>query len=649
MAHKLSIVIVNFNVKHFLEQALISVEKAIVQLDTEVWVVDNNSVDGSVGMVQEKFPWVKLIANKENTGFSRANNQAMRKSQSEYILLLNPDTVLQEDSLVRCLDYLDTHTQAGALGVRMIDGKGKFLPESKRGLPTPRVALYKMLGLSALFPKSKVFGRYHLQYLSENQTHTVDVLAGAFMMIRSAVLEQVGLLDETYFMYGEDVDLSYRIKLAGFQNIYFAGTTIIHYKGESTKRKSANYVKMFYNAMVLFARKHYSSSMAGWLAFFIQSAIYLRAGAAFFSRLTERIWLPLLDGIIIFLGYFGIAKYWELYHKFVKGYYPIEFFTVHVPVYIGVILVSVFLSGGYDKPVVARRLFRGVFAGAIFLFAVYGFLPKEMQFSRAILALGSVWAAIAVFFIRMLAQASTMVNIRFDHGGRRKVILVGGNEENRRIENLLTLGRVNHELLGWVWPGKQRERGYIGQLDQLPEVLEIYKPDLVIFSGKDVTAAKIMAHMIDFQSLSVQVKIAPDKSETIIGSDSKSKPGELFTLDLIYNLTQVHHRRNKRVFDILISLCVMVFFWVFVWLVSGRKMVLNCLSVLLGLKTWVGFGIRDIKWPNLKPSVFDAGKQFKGTEFEYDAKMVYVRDYDVLLDLKLVWNELCIVNYQSQE
>ncbi|MSP57918.1 MAG: glycosyltransferase [Flavobacteriaceae bacterium] len=649
MAHKLSIVIVNFNVKHFLEQALISVEKAIVQLDTEVWVVDNNSVDGSVGMVQEKFPWVKLIANTENTGFSRANNQAMRKSRSEYILLLNPDTVLQEDSLVRCLDYFDRHEKAGALGVRMIDGKGKFLPESKRGLPTPRVALYKMLGLSALFPKSRVFGRYHLQYLSENETHTVDVLAGAFMMIRSAVLEQVGLLDETYFMYGEDVDLSYRITLAGFQNIYFSGTTIIHYKGESTKRKSANYVKMFYNAMVLFARKHYSSSMAGWFALFIRSAIYLRAGMAFFSRLAERIWLPLFDGIVIFLGYFGIAKYWELYHKFVKGYYPIEFYTAHVPVYIGVILVSVFLSGGYDKPVVGRRLFRGVFAGAIFLFAVYGFLPKELQFSRAILALGSVWAAISVFFIRMLAQASTMVNIRFDHGGRRKVILVGGNEENRRIENLLKLGRVNHELLGWVWPGKKRERGYIGQLDQLPEVLEIYKPDLVIFSGKDVAAAIIMAHMIDFQSLSVQVKIAPDKSETIIGSDSKSKPGELFTLDLIYNLTQVHHRRNKRMFDIVISLGVLIFFWVLMWLVSGRKMVLNGVFVLLGLKTWVGFGIRDIKWPNLKTSIFNAGKQFKGTEFEYDAKMVYVRDYNVMMDLKIVWNELCIVNHQPQE
>ncbi|NBU03256.1 MAG: glycosyltransferase family 2 protein [Bacteroidetes bacterium] len=231
--------------------------------------------------------WVKVLANKDNVGFSRANNQAIRESNSEYVLLLNPDTVLQEDSLLKCVAYMDARSEVGALGVRMIDGKGKFLPESKRGLPSPAVALYKMTGLSGLFPKSRIFGRYHLKYLSEHETHDVDVLSGAFMMMRSSALDQVGLLDEDYFMYGEDVDLSYRITLGGYKNVYFAGTTIIHYKGESTKRKSANYVKVFYNAMVLFAQKHYSSSMAGWFAFFIQMAIYLRAGLAFFARLAE--------------------------------------------------------------------------------------------------------------------------------------------------------------------------------------------------------------------------------------------------------------------------------------------------------------------------------------------------------------------------
>jgi GT2 family glycosyltransferase len=360
MEHTLSVVIVNYNVKYFLEQALRSVEKAIQGMDAEVWVVDNNSVDGSVAMVQELFPWVNLIANKHNVGFSRANNQAIRESNSRYVLLLNPDTVLQDDSLHKCVEYMELVPEVGALGVRMIDGKGKFLPESKRGLPSPAVALYKMTGLSAVFPKSRVFGRYHLKYLSEHETHEVDVLSGAFMMMRTTALDQVGLLDEDYFMYGEDVDLSYRIVLGGYKNVYYAGTTIIHYKGESTKRKSANYVKVFYNAMVLFAKKHYSSSMAGWFAFFIQLAIYLRAGVAFFARLAEQIWLPLFDFLLIVSGYVGIAKYWELYHKFVRGYYPTEFYGIHVPLYALVAIFFVWLSGGYDRITVARRLFRCV-------------------------------------------------------------------------------------------------------------------------------------------------------------------------------------------------------------------------------------------------------------------------------------------------
>ena len=205
--HQLSIVIVNYNVKHFLEQVLYSVEAASQQLDVETWVVDNNSVDGSMEMVQEKFPWVKAIINKDNLGFSKANNQAIRQSNSRYVLLLNPDTVLQEDTLHKCIEYMDAHANVGGLGVRMIDGKGCFLPESKRGLPTPKAAFYKMSGLASIFPKSKEFGRYHMKYLSEWETNEVDVLAGAFMMLRSETLDKIGLLDEQFFMYGEDIDL----------------------------------------------------------------------------------------------------------------------------------------------------------------------------------------------------------------------------------------------------------------------------------------------------------------------------------------------------------------------------------------------------------------------------------------------------------
>jgi O-antigen biosynthesis protein len=187
----------------------------------EVYVVDNNSVDGSIEMVAEKFPWVKLIANKDNTGFSKANNQAMRVAQGEYVLLLNPDTVIEEDTLVKIVDFMDQHPEAGGLGVKMVDGKGKFLPESKRGLPTPETSFYKIFGVSRLFPKSKKFNRYHLGNLDNDSTHEIEILSGAFMMMRKKALDQVGLLDEAFFMYGEDIDLSWRIIQGGWKNYYY--------------------------------------------------------------------------------------------------------------------------------------------------------------------------------------------------------------------------------------------------------------------------------------------------------------------------------------------------------------------------------------------------------------------------------------------
>ena len=210
---KLSVIIVNYNVSCFLEQALNSVYKALRNVEGEVYVVDNNSVDNSLAMLEAKFPQVHVIANKENVGFARANNQAIRISTGEYVLLLNPDTVVEEDTFEKCIRFMDETPDAGGLGVKMVNGKGEFLPESKRGLPSPAVSFYKLFGLSKLFPKSKRFGAYHLTYLSNDEIHSVEVLAGAFMLMRRSVLDKVGLLDEDYFMYGEDIDLSYLVYL----------------------------------------------------------------------------------------------------------------------------------------------------------------------------------------------------------------------------------------------------------------------------------------------------------------------------------------------------------------------------------------------------------------------------------------------------
>src|SRR5688572_13126803 len=362
---KLSVIIVNYNVKHFLEQCLISACKSMEGLDAEIIVVDNNSVDGSLEMLQSKFPLIQYIANKQNTGFSKANNQGIAIAKGEYVLLLNPDTLVEEDTFSKCIQFMDTHPDAGGLGVQMIDGKGNFLPESKRGLPSPSVAFYKIFGLAALFPKSRIFGKYHLGFLSKDKTHEVEVLAGAFMMMRRSVLDKVGLLDETFFMYGEDIDLSYRIIKGGYKNYYFPETRIIHYKGESTKKSSVNYVIVFYKAMIIFAAKHFSQSNARLFSFFINIAIYLRAAIAILNRFLKRALLPAADAILFFAGMFFLKLYWESSVK--DLHYPALFMQLVVPLYVLIWIVAIYFSGGYDKPVRLSRVVRGILSGTVFI------------------------------------------------------------------------------------------------------------------------------------------------------------------------------------------------------------------------------------------------------------------------------------------
>lgn len=282
----LSVIIVNYNVRYFLEQCLSSVKRALEQPAgltgqrfydlAEVLVVDNNSTDGSTTYLQPRFPFVRFITNTENPGFGRANNQALAASQGKYILFLNPDTILPEDCFQECLTFLDAHPGAGALGVRMIDGSGRYLPESKRGFPSAWVSFCKMSGLTRLFPRSRFFARYYLGHLSSSETHSVDVLSGAFLLARKEALDKTGGFDERFFMYAEDIDLSYHIQQAGYQNYYFANCTILHFKGESTRR-DARYVRLFYTAMIQFVEKHFAGVTAWGYIKLLQGIIALKS------------------------------------------------------------------------------------------------------------------------------------------------------------------------------------------------------------------------------------------------------------------------------------------------------------------------------------------------------------------------------------
>lgn len=252
---KLSIVIVNYNVKYYLEQCLCSVFRAIDNISAEVMVVDNASTDQSMPYIVERFPSVKYIYNNENVGFARANNQAIRQAQGEYVLLLNPDTIIPEDTLEKVLRFMDYHPNAGAAGVKMVRDDGQFLKESKRGYPTLTATFGKLTGLGNMLPRFKSLGSYYCNGLDEDHIHQVEVLAGAFMMLRATALSKAGMLDEDFFMYGEDVDLSCRIENAGFKN-YYLPYTILHYKGESTSKESYHYVRVFCEAMIIFFQKH---------------------------------------------------------------------------------------------------------------------------------------------------------------------------------------------------------------------------------------------------------------------------------------------------------------------------------------------------------------------------------------------------------
>ncbi|MBR5698438.1 MAG: glycosyltransferase family 2 protein [Prevotella sp.] len=272
---KLSVVIVSYNVKHYVAQCLLSLRRALQGIDAEVIVVDNHSHDGTVDMLREQYPEVQVVASNHNLGFARANNIAIGQSDSEYVLLLNPDTVLAEETIAECLQFMEEHPRAGGLGVRMLMADGNDAKESRRGLPTPAVAFYKMSGLCARFPQSRRFGHYYMGYLPWDEPAQIEVISGAFCFMRRAALNEVGLLDEDFFMYGEDIDLSYRLLKGGYENWYLP-SRILHYKGESTQKSSFRYVHVFYDAMLIFFRKHYAHASL-FFSIPVKAAIYGRA------------------------------------------------------------------------------------------------------------------------------------------------------------------------------------------------------------------------------------------------------------------------------------------------------------------------------------------------------------------------------------
>ncbi|MDD3960460.1 MAG: glycosyltransferase [Bacteroidales bacterium] len=643
---KLSVIIVNYNVIHFLEQCLLSTEKALTGIDGEVYVVDNNSVDDSVTMVKEKFPWVKLIANKENPGFSKANNQAIRVAKGDYILLLNPDTVVEEDTFRKSIAFMESHPDAGGLGVMMVDGKGKFLPESKRGLPTPEVAFYKIFGLSHLFPRSKRFGKYHLTYLPKDKTHKIDVLAGAFMMLRKETLDKTGLLDETFFMYGEDIDLSYRITQAGYNNYYFPETRIIHYKGESTKKSSINYVYTFYNAMVIFAQKHFSKKNAQLFSFIINLAIWLRASLALLYRFIKNIFLPVSDALLMYGGIYLIKIYWEKLYIFPEGgSYPREYLLFAVPLYVLTWVVSLYFSGAYDKPLQPGKVVQGTFIGTVIILVAYALLPEEFRFSRAMILMGTLWGIIALTSLRILLHYLLPGHYPFGNDENKRFVIIGSKKEASRVAALLSQTALKPGFVGLVSTEEgTREEGFIGNLDQLRDIIMIYQIREIIFCARDMTSVDIIDRMSELTDLQVNFKIAPRESSAIIGSNSINTSGDLYTMD-VNAISKKSNRRNKRLLDVLTSLLLLPMMPFILIIVHKRVgFIANIFKVLTGIKSWVGYCHVDnnstLHLPAIKPGVLNPADLLSLPKInaadQAQLNYLYAKDYHFKKDINII-------------
>ena len=642
---KLSVIIVNYNVEFYLEQCLLSVEKALTGIDSEVWVVDNNSVDYSLRMLKSKFPDVLLIENKVNTGFAVANNQAIREANGEYIVLLNPDTIVEEDTFRNTLAYMDKNPDVGGLGVKMLDGKGNFLAESKRGLPTPQVAFYKVFGLAKLFPKSKVFGRYHLGFLDQEEIHEVDVLAGAFMLIPKKVLGEIGLLDERFFMYGEDIDLSYRITKAGYKNIYFPETSIIHFKGESTKKSSTNYVFIFYKAMVLFAQKHFSNRHAKLFSLLINSAIYARASVAIFYRAIKRIYLPFLDIALLFGGIYFIQEYWGITYLN-ENAYPWYYVTYVLPIYVLIWILSALLSGSYDRPYNVWKSIKGMGLGTLAILIFYALLPETLRFSRAIILFSTVWGMFSLGLLRGAFSFLKFSDFIQHTSGEKRIAILGDLKEAKRVAELLRttpnppgfIGIVNAKSFTTF------QEGVIGDLSQIEDLITIYGISELVFCSDSLNASEIIGHMTKLNDSNIAYKIAPHKSSAVIGSQSISQAENLYMID-IDGILKPNNKRAKRLFDFISALSLLILSPICIWFVEQKASFFsNILKVIFGTKSWVGYDqkayLQDEKLPSIKKGILFPKDAFPDKEISNDISaklnLMYAQDYKLKNDFHIL-------------
>ena len=516
-----SVIIVNYNVRELLRQALTSVLQAAESVQAEIIVVDNNSVDGSPAMVRQEFPDVTLLANNENLGFATANNQGIRHASGRYLLILNPDTIIQEDTLETLVRFMDSTPDAGAAGCKILNPDGSFARESRRSFPTPRVALYRMAGLSRLFSRSRRFGKYNLSYLPEDEVCEVDALSGSCMVVRKEAIEHgrptnqvpqpgAGLLDEEFFMYGEDLDWCYRIQKAGWKIYYTPETQIIHYKGASTRKSELRYVRLFHGAMLRFANKHLQEDYPRFFLWCLRLAVIARGaitavvGWLRHPALTDFL---LLSGTLSALGWYRSAT--------LASGFPLLFYLVVAPGFAAAATTGIGAMGGYrGKALRIGPVLAGVTV-AVASLAVASFFIKQIAFSRAIV-LASLPAG-------LLVLAATRLIRRGIRPVRGRTLLVG---KETHVADIVTGLHPKLSLAGFVGPipdaADYSQNGVprLGAIHQLRDVVKLHGIRDVVFAASSLSNKDIFALLRHLQGLRVRCRILAADSEPSTGHES---------------------------------------------------------------------------------------------------------------------------------
>ena len=591
-----SVIIVSYNVRDYLHQALVSLNKSLKKYSSEIIVVDNASDDGSVDMVRKRFPKVKLIENKENVGFARANNSALKIANGKYLFLINPDTLVQEDTVKVLYDFMEAHPDAGMVGCKILNPDGTLQLPCRRSFPTPWVAFTKIFGLSSLFPESKIFGKYNITYKSPDETYPVDAISGSCMFLRRAVYEQVGGLDEDFYLYGEDLDWCYRIKKGEWQIYYVHSTQIIHYKGESTKRSNIDELSAFYEAMRIYVEKHYS--FAPFLVLLLKLSIAIVSFVASLSAFIQTYAVAIIDAVCIALS----VLLAELIRRGRLFVFPTYAYTIIYPVPILLTITLLAFFGVYTKRKMSlTHSALAVITSYVILSALAAFF-KQYAFSRALILYSGIFSVILLPGWRFLYRMVGKYNSNPALWQRRAIILGTGKSSTELVQKIRHQPASGYNIIGFVSP----THTHIGEnilgvpvissVDSLRKVIREYNITDVIFAPHSIPYKQMLTIISDHQTEGVVFHMVPGTLEVLVGKASVEMLDEVPLVELSYNINKPLNRFTKRAFDILCSLFLLLTVYpIFVILRKENKSVFvqNIPKVLIGKYSLVGREINE--------------------------------------------------------